>query len=167
MLDCQFCVARENKHESICLFFSSSTLIALYLSFGDAGNNSSSGAISGNTGEKSDPCREKAEGGIHNEVTLWFREKGSHPWNEHPPASSFPCLPALRCTPTHTSPAYYLRFVKIHFTLTGIFQPSKPVLICLTSQSSSNSVKSAKPARPSFFSFFFLQTTLNTPLPVL
>ncbi|XP_074478828.1 uncharacterized protein ofcc1 [Sebastes fasciatus] len=29
------------------------------------GKNSSSGAISGNTGEKSDPCREKAEGGIH------------------------------------------------------------------------------------------------------
>ncbi|XP_029935238.1 uncharacterized protein ofcc1 isoform X3 [Myripristis murdjan] len=29
------------------------------------GKNSSSGAISGNMGEKSDPCREKAEGGIH------------------------------------------------------------------------------------------------------
>ncbi|XP_034562838.1 uncharacterized protein LOC117829320 [Notolabrus celidotus] len=29
------------------------------------GKNSSSGAISGNTGEKSDPCREKVEGGIH------------------------------------------------------------------------------------------------------
>ncbi|XP_051266808.1 uncharacterized protein ofcc1 [Dicentrarchus labrax] len=29
------------------------------------GKNPSSGAISGNTGEKSDPCREKAEGGIH------------------------------------------------------------------------------------------------------
>ncbi|KAK1885206.1 Mitochondrial distribution and morphology protein 10, partial [Dissostichus eleginoides] len=29
------------------------------------GKNSSSGAISGNTGEKSDPSREKAEGGIH------------------------------------------------------------------------------------------------------
>ncbi|XP_068565345.1 uncharacterized protein [Cebidichthys violaceus] len=29
------------------------------------GKNSSSGAISGNTGEKSDPCREKAEGGTH------------------------------------------------------------------------------------------------------
>ncbi|TKS87982.1 hypothetical protein D9C73_022106 [Collichthys lucidus] len=29
------------------------------------GKNSSSGAISGNTGEKSDPCREKGEGGIH------------------------------------------------------------------------------------------------------
>ncbi|XP_029313933.1 LOW QUALITY PROTEIN: uncharacterized protein ofcc1 [Cottoperca gobio] len=29
------------------------------------GKNSSSGAISGNTGEKRDPCREKAEGGIH------------------------------------------------------------------------------------------------------
>ncbi|XP_078147669.1 uncharacterized protein ofcc1 [Centroberyx gerrardi] len=29
------------------------------------GKNSSSGAISGNTGEKSDPCREKAEGGNH------------------------------------------------------------------------------------------------------
>ncbi|XP_045920958.1 uncharacterized protein ofcc1 [Micropterus dolomieu] len=29
------------------------------------GKNSSSGAISGNTGEKSDPCRGKAEGGIH------------------------------------------------------------------------------------------------------
>ncbi|KAI3355151.1 hypothetical protein L3Q82_018019, partial [Scortum barcoo] len=29
------------------------------------GKNSSLGAISGNTGEKSDPCREKAEGGIH------------------------------------------------------------------------------------------------------
>ncbi|XP_028289185.1 uncharacterized protein ofcc1 [Parambassis ranga] len=29
------------------------------------GKNFSSGAISGNTGEKSDPCREKAEGGIH------------------------------------------------------------------------------------------------------
>ncbi|XP_047424717.1 uncharacterized protein ofcc1 [Mugil cephalus] len=29
------------------------------------GKNFSSGAFSGNTGEKSDPCREKAEGGIH------------------------------------------------------------------------------------------------------
>ncbi|XP_071342021.1 uncharacterized protein ofcc1 [Trachinotus anak] len=29
------------------------------------GKNSSSGAISGNTGEKGDPCRVKAEGGIH------------------------------------------------------------------------------------------------------
>ncbi|XP_034416629.1 uncharacterized protein ofcc1 [Cyclopterus lumpus] len=29
------------------------------------GKNSSSGAISGNTGEKSDPCREEAEGGTH------------------------------------------------------------------------------------------------------
>ncbi|XP_076017177.1 uncharacterized protein ofcc1 [Genypterus blacodes] len=29
------------------------------------GKNSSSGAIYGNTGEKSDPCREKAKGGIH------------------------------------------------------------------------------------------------------
>ncbi|XP_068438508.1 uncharacterized protein ofcc1 isoform X3 [Clinocottus analis] len=33
------------------------------------GKNSSSGAISGNTGEKSDPCREKAEGGTHYKAT--------------------------------------------------------------------------------------------------
>lgn len=153
MLDCQLWFAKENKHCFFC-FFLFTLVCTLLLFFWYAGKNSSSGAISGNTGEKSDPCREKAEGGIHNKVTLWFTEKSSHPWNEHPPAFPFPSFPALLCTPTHTSPAYYLRFVKIHFTLTGIFQPSKPVLICLTSQSSSNSVKSAKPARPPF-SFFF------------
>ncbi|CAB1451582.1 unnamed protein product [Pleuronectes platessa] len=48
-----------------------STLTAHHFSFvlyflGDAGKNSSSGAISGNTGEKGDPCgRVRAEGGIH------------------------------------------------------------------------------------------------------
>ena len=151
---------KENKHEPFSFFF---TLAAnhfssfFFFSFRDAGKNSSSGAISGNTGDKSDPCREKAEGGIQDKVTLWFKGKCSHLWNEHP-LSAFPPFrfPAPLSAPLHTtSSAYYLRFVKIHFTLTGIFQPSKPVLICLTSQSSSNSVKSAKPARPPFFFFFF------------
>lgn len=55
------------------------TLTAHYFSFGRAGKNFSSGAISGSTGEKSDPCREKAEGGNHYKVTLWFKGKCSHP----------------------------------------------------------------------------------------
>lgn len=46
------------------------TLTEHNFSVWDAGKNSSSGAISGNTGEKSDPCREKVEGGIHYKVTL-------------------------------------------------------------------------------------------------
>lgn len=146
-----------NKRKQTLTFFFFFTLHTLIL-FWDAGKNSSSGAISRNTGERSDPCREKAEDGIHSKVSQRFKEKCYLPplkWattHFYP----FPSLPALPCTPTRTSPAYYLRFVKIHFTLTGIFQPSKTVLICLTSQSSSNSVKSAKPARPplSLFSFF-------------
>lgn len=134
---------KTNMHRS---FFS--TLTARYSSFWDAGKNSPSGAISGNTGERSDPCRGTTEGGIYYKVTLWFKGKCSHPLCFPLPYHSRPCLAH---TPANTSLAYYLRFVKIHFTLTGIFQPSKPVLICLTSQSSSNSVKSAVPARPPFF----------------
>lgn len=98
-------------------------------------------------------------------AVIW---KGSAPALEIT-LSPLPTLSAPLYAPTHTSLAYYLRFVKIHFTLTGIFQPSKLGLICLSSQSSSNSMKSAMPAGLSsfsFFSFFFFQVTLNTPLPV-
>lgn len=61
------CGLQKKTNMNLSFFF---TLTAHYFSFWDAGKNSSSGAISGNTGEKSDPSREKAEGGIHYKVTL-------------------------------------------------------------------------------------------------
>lgn len=138
------CGLQKKANMNLYFLFFFKYVILFPLSSFDAGKNSSLGAVSGNPGEKSDPHQEKAEGGIHYKVTLWF--KCSSLENRHLLAFTLPSLSALLRTLSHTSPAYYLRFVKIHFTLTGIFQPSKPVLICLTSQSSSNSVKSAKPA---------------------
>lgn len=61
------CGLQKKTNMNLTFFF---TLTAHSLFFWDAGKNSSSGAISGNTGEKSDPCREKGEGGIHYKVTL-------------------------------------------------------------------------------------------------
>lgn len=61
------CGMQEKTTLNILFLF---TFTAHYFSFGRAGKTFSSGAISGSTGEKSDPCREKAEGGNHYKVTL-------------------------------------------------------------------------------------------------
>ena len=63
-------IARCGLQKKTTLSFFFTLTHTHYFSFWDAGKNSSSGAISGNTGEKGDPCREKAEGGIHYKVTL-------------------------------------------------------------------------------------------------
>lgn len=62
-------IARCGLQWKQTLTFLSLTLTAHDFSFWDPGKNFSLGAISGNMGEKSDPCREKAEGGIHYKVT--------------------------------------------------------------------------------------------------
>ena len=116
---------KTNTNLSVFLHTRCSSLLVFVLCFlGDAGKNSSSGAISGNTGEKGDPCgRVKAEGGIHYKVTLWFKGKCSRPRNNAFTLFPFPSGAPPPCA--HTSLAYYLRFVKMHFTLTGTFQAFK------------------------------------------
>lgn len=64
------CGLQKKTNKNLFFFFLFPHSLHITSLFWDAGKNSSSGAISGNTGEKSDPCREKAEGGIHYKVTL-------------------------------------------------------------------------------------------------
>lgn len=161
------CVLQKKTNMNLFVYFFClfSTLIALYLSFGDAGKNSSSGAISGNTGEKSDPCREKAEGGIHNEVTLRFREKGSHPWNEHPRfLLSLPSCPALH--PYTHLPGLLSEICQNTFHTNRYFSAFKASFDLLDKPKQLKFCEISKASQASLF-FFFLQTTLNTPLPVL
>ncbi|KAK5850153.1 hypothetical protein PBY51_014426 [Eleginops maclovinus] len=63
------------------------------------GKNSSSGAISGNTGERSDPCREKAEGGIH------YKKKPIKKTNSCGPSMSSGSAPPLQADKQKMQPS--------------------------------------------------------------
>lgn len=78
------------------------SVILFTLSSLNAGKNSSLGGASGNLGDKNDLHQEKADGGIHCKVTLWF--KFSSPEKEAPSCfhSSFPSRPPVH--PFHTPP---------------------------------------------------------------
>lgn len=153
-------VAKENKHEPLFLFHAHCTLLL----FWDAGKNSSSGAISGNAGEKSDPCREKAEGGIHYKVTLWFKGKCSHPWNEHPLRFPlpFPLRPSLH--PYTHLPGLLSEICQNTFHTNRYFSAFKASFDLLDKP---KQLKFCEISKASQASLFFLQAALNTPLPVL
>ncbi|XP_029979801.1 uncharacterized protein ofcc1 [Sphaeramia orbicularis] len=63
------------------------------------GKNGSSGAISGNTGEKSDPCREKAEGGIQ------YKKKPIKKTNSCGPSMSGSSAPPRQADKQKTQPS--------------------------------------------------------------
>ncbi len=158
--------AKENREQPF-FFFPFSHSLHITCLFWDAGKNSSSGAISGNTGEKSDPCREKAEGGIHYKVTLWFKGKCSHPWNEHPLCFSFPSLPFPSRPSLHPYthlPGLLSEICQNTFHTNRYFSAFKASFDLLDKP---KQLKFCEISKASQASLFFLQAALNTPLPVL
>lgn len=162
-------VCKKKTNTNFSFFFTLTCTLLLF--FGDAGKNSSSGAISGNTGEKRDPCREKAEGGIHYKVTLWFKGECSHPWNEHPlrfslsfPFPSFAFLSRPILHPYTHLPGLLSEICQNTFHTNRYFSAFKASFDLLDK---SKQLKFCEISNASQASLFFLQAALNTPLPAL
>lgn len=137
-------------------------LILFPLSSLDAGKNSFLVGVSGNQGEKSNPHQEKAEGGIHYMVTLWF--KCSSLENRHLLAFTLPSLSALLRTPFTHIPGLLSEICQNTFHTNRYFSAFKAGFDLLDKPKQLKFCEISKASQP--FSPLY-QTLLNTPLLVL